>query len=445
MIHSLLATLLVSIVGAISPSARPPTHSKTLQPLLPYRIPHIPSLDHTTLSPFPIARDGPTLRRRNSEAKPLGRMYSQSELIEWDKEAKRALNWELQIAYEGQTFFDGWDWFTTIDPSHGLVTYVDNATAFKDGLAFWTSDGIPGIQVDHWSDTSIGANRNSVRITTKSLFEGGLFIIDLALMPWGCGVWPAFWTLGYEGTWPETGEIDIIEGIQSNTNNQMTIHTMPGCSINYSTSNLYSGTLTNQDCDSSTGGSGCSIISASNSSYGMSFNLAGGGVFAMKWDTDGIRMWNWNRAMIPSDIIAETPDPDFWGPPAATWDTSICDLESFFKAQVLVLNINLCGDWINSVWNQYPYCPGTCPEYVSNPLNLNNTVMLINYVKVYQQSDAVVTTQQAKTNSNLTGAGGPIGVTNGVAVRGVWWGIARGKMLGMVAVLLIGLVFAGWM
>lgn len=114
MIHSLLATLLVSIVGATSPSARPPTHSKTLQPLLPYRIPHIPSLDHTTLSPFPIARDGPILRRRNSEAKPLGRMYSQSELIGWDKEAKRTLNWELQIAYEGQTFFDGWDWFTTI-------------------------------------------------------------------------------------------------------------------------------------------------------------------------------------------------------------------------------------------------------------------------------------------------------------------------------------------
>lgn len=46
--------------------------------------------------------------------KPLGRMYSQSELIGWDKEAKRALNWELQIAYEGQTFFDGWDWFTMI-------------------------------------------------------------------------------------------------------------------------------------------------------------------------------------------------------------------------------------------------------------------------------------------------------------------------------------------
>lgn len=73
-----------------------------------------------------------------------------------------------------------------------------------------------------------------------------------------------------------------------------------------------------------TGGSGCSIISASNSSYGMPFNSAGGGVFAMKWDTDGIRMCeshigtlfffffsdqaksalgNWNRAQIPSESV----------------------------------------------------------------------------------------------------------------------------------------------
>lgn len=55
-----------------------------------------------------------------------------------------------------------------------------------------------------------------------------------------------------------------------------------------------------------------------------------------------------------------------------------------------------------------------------------------------------MTTQQAKTNSNLTGAGGPIGVANGVAVRGAWWGIAREKMLEMVPVLLVGLLFAGW-
>lgn len=38
------------------------------------------------------------------------------------------------------------------------------------------------------------------------------------------------------------------------------------------------------------GGSGCSIVSSSQSSFGMPFNEAGGGVFAMLWNQDGIRM-----------------------------------------------------------------------------------------------------------------------------------------------------------
>ncbi|ODN83771.1 hypothetical protein L198_07667 [Cryptococcus wingfieldii CBS 7118] len=278
-------------------------------------------------------------------------MYSQKELLSWTRHERRALEWEVQIAYEGQTFFDGWNWFTEDDPSNGLVNYVGRSKAFSDGLAFWTKDGIPGIQAEHWATTDVGAHRNSVRITTKSLFEGGLFIIDMALMPWGCGVWPAFWTLGADGAWPETGEIDIIEGVQANTNN----HSMPGCAINSSTEDLYSGYMGNQDCDSSNvGGSGCSIISNSDSSFGMPFNEAGGGVFAMLWDNDGIRMWNWNRAQIPSDISDSTPSPSTWGLPVGTWDASICDLSSFFKAQILTLNVNICGDWIYNTWDREP-------------------------------------------------------------------------------------------
>lgn len=39
-----------------------------------------------------------------------------------------------------------------------------------------------------------------------------------------------------------------------------------------------------------------------------------------------------------------------------------------------------------------------------------NTVMLINYIKVFQQSGSVPTQNQAATNGNQTGAGGAVAV-----------------------------------
>ncbi|WWC85506.1 uncharacterized protein L201_000370 [Kwoniella dendrophila CBS 6074] len=281
--------------------------------------------------------------------------------------------------------------------------YVDNSTAFKNGLTFWTADGKPGIQVDHFSILPVNAPRDSVRITTKAMFSGGLFIIDMALMPWGCGVWPAFWTLGYKGEWPTTGEIDIVEGIQAMTNK----HTLPGCEINQAPG-MYTGTIGNTVCDSTTGGSGCTIGSDSATSFGMPFNEVGGGVFAMLWNGDGIRMWDWNRAQIPTDITFNSPTPEHWGTPRAAWDASMCDPWKFFQEQVLVLNIDLCGEWAGALYNTFPYCPGTCAEYISNPNNLNNTVMLLNYIKVFQQSGSIYESSQIPDSSNLTGAGGDV-------------------------------------
>ncbi|ORY27342.1 concanavalin A-like lectin/glucanase domain-containing protein [Naematelia encephala] len=291
-------------------------------------------------------------------------------------------------------------------------SYVDHDKAFTDGLAFWTSSGVPGIQAEHWATLAEGVTRDSVRITSKALFAGGLFIIDLALMPWGCGVWPAFWMLGYDKEWPNAGEIDIVEGIQAMTNN----HTTPGCDINQTTS-LYRGTVANQNCDSSAGGTGCSIVDPSASSYGDPFNSAGGGVFAALWDGNGIKMWSWNRAQIPSDITNESPSPENWGTPVSAWDASTCNPYEFFSAQMLVLNIDLCGDWAGNDYASYSYCPGTCPQQIANPANLVNTVMIINYIKVFQQSGTIPIKDQVVTDKNVTGAGGVANPMTGQAVH----------------------------
>ena len=60
-----------------------------------------------------------------------------------------------------------------------------------------------------------GAAFTSARITTKGKFEQqyGRFEARIQL-PWGQGIWPAFWLLGNnidEVSWPQCGEIDIME------------------------------------------------------------------------------------------------------------------------------------------------------------------------------------------------------------------------------------------
>ncbi|NNC49727.1 MAG: glycoside hydrolase family 16 protein [Flaviramulus sp.] len=60
-----------------------------------------------------------------------------------------------------------------------------------------------------------GSSYTSARILTKDLFEQkyGRFEARIKL-PWGQGIWPAFWLLGAnsdEVIWPACGEIDIME------------------------------------------------------------------------------------------------------------------------------------------------------------------------------------------------------------------------------------------
>ena len=88
-----------------------------------------------------------------------------------------------------------------------------------------------------------GSGRPSVRLESKEAYTHGLFIADFAHMPPGqCGVWPAcrstvfvripetkeltaraVWMYG--PNWPNSGEIDIIEGANTATKNLMSGHT----------------------------------------------------------------------------------------------------------------------------------------------------------------------------------------------------------------------------
>ena len=71
-------------------------------------------------------------------------------------------------------------------------------------------------------------------------------------------------------------------------------------------------------------GDGCSYASPAEdlTSFGNTFNAEGGGVYALEWDGDEIKMWHFARRQVPGDIVDRnhvTPNPKAWGPPHAVF------------------------------------------------------------------------------------------------------------------------------
>lgn len=233
---------------------------------------------------------------------------------------------------------------------------------------------------------------HSVRITSVKTFHHGLVIADFDHMPFGCSVWPAFWTVG--PIWPNNGEIDVVEGVNNKQmlvisyfspfshrfmtsfRNQYTFHTganqvcnIPNQAPTVNGGPAFTGTVMNTNCSSSpSSDTGCTFLDTSNSSFGQGFANASGGVFALLWDNDGFRIWHFERQSIPNDVYCGDPDPDSWPTPNAVLSTDNCTVDSFFSPQTLILDITLCGNWANS---DYPNsgCPGTCTQQITTGSN----------------------------------------------------------------------------
>ncbi|KAF5379935.1 hypothetical protein D9757_007202 [Collybiopsis confluens] len=252
--------------------------------------------------------------------------------------------WKLVEEHTGNDFFDGWTFTNAADvTTHGIVDYVDQNTANANNLTQITSGGTAIMRVE--TTQTVSGNRQSIRITTNGAYDAGLWILDALHIPTGCGTWPAFWTNG--PNWPDGGEIDIVEGVGDNTNNQATLHTLPGCSL--SSSNTFTGTsVTSTDCVST--GGGCGIRAGSTVSYGAAFNNNGGGVFTMTLNSSNIALWFFERSEIPSDISSGTPLPNTWGTPYAQWSSSTCNIAELFGFQSTIFDTTLCGDLAGSVW-----------------------------------------------------------------------------------------------
>ncbi|KAH9947964.1 concanavalin A-like lectin/glucanase domain-containing protein [Amylocystis lapponica] len=285
--------------------------------------------------------------------------------------------WKLAQSYEGNTFFNGWSFFTWADPTDGNVRYVDQGTAQANNLTSLNSAGNAVMRVE--TTPQVQGNRASVRITTDYSYTGGLVILDAVHMPTGCGTWPAFWSNG--PNWPAGGEIDIVEGVNTYTNNQATLHTSDGCAIpstNATALAITGALIDGTDCSvAGTGDAGCGVRATQANTFGSAFNGIGGGVYAMQWTNSGISMYFFPRSAIPSDISAGAPFPATWGLPMASFPASTCDPATHFYDHSIIFDTTFCGAWAGGNWagagvpgldQSCAQITGTasCAEYVQN-------------------------------------------------------------------------------
>lgn len=316
--------------------------------------------------------------------------------------------YSLVNSYTGKDFFNGWEFWDQPDPTNGFVDYVNQQTAMDSRLAglFYNNatdehTAFLGVDTTTMNPT---AGRASVRISSSQAWSGGgLFIADVRHSPQGsCGSWPALWLVGPD--WPNQGEIDIIEGVNDNAYNSLTLHTGPNCKSNLP-QNKFLGKQVTTDCEiSGENNVGCSIRSNASTSYnpkakqmithpaaGPGFNAAGGGVYATSWDATGISIWMFPHSAVPADLVAGKPDPSSWtATPLARFGGDGCDYSTTFRNQQLVVDTTFCGDWAgkDEVWSQSPACKAkapTCQEFVANnPSAFKDTYWEIASIQVYQ-------------------------------------------------------------
>lgn len=311
--------------------------------------------------------------------------------------------------YNATNFFDKFGHFVSVlgkttldvDPTSGYVQYLDRDDAIQSGLM-----SIDGDEVYVGPETSqtynpYGYGRKSVRLESLSTYNHGLFIADFTHLPTPtCGAWPSFWMFG--APWPTKGEIDILENWNDLEFNRNTAHVdspdvIGKCTIK--SSDMTAALIESHNCYDKTPGQydnqGCSADSP-----GLPFGLSEGGVYAVEWTSDYLKIWSWTRALAPLDIQLGHPLPLTWGVP--DFMITDCNVDQAFQDMKLVLNIDFCGvAGADGIWDSCKASTGydTCTGYVAeNPEAFKDSYFKIADFKVYEQREDVVTTSSSSSS-----------------------------------------------
>lgn len=342
------------------------------------------------------------------------------------------------------SFFEGFDFWTDKDPTSGYVTFKSFAEAASSQIIGY-GNGSVLIGVDSKNKATSG--RSSVRLTSRKSYHHGLLVADIKHMPGGaCGAWPALWMTGAQ--WPQDGEIDIIEGVNHQASNAMTLHTADGCVVDDTIaatrrissvgggdkSNIFTGNMTTSNCyvDATNQGTnaGCQIMAplpnaplpadvtsptsrlfkreapkTAPATYGTSFNQQGGGVYAMEWTSTSINVWFFPRNAIPAELSTSNPSPtpgSSWGTPIAAFSGGGCDFDARFSNLSIVIDTTFCGDWAGNpdLWKNQGCAQSTgvdtCDSYVAqNPLAFVDAYWEFASLRYYQDNGAAAKNKTA--------------------------------------------------
>ncbi|KAK4230434.1 hypothetical protein QBC38DRAFT_516350 [Podospora fimiseda] len=295
------------------------------------------------------------------------------------------LKYALADVYLPSRLFSQFEYFDGEDPSNRFVQYSSEQDALqrvKPHFRFF-----PGKSVIIRADNSENATngRRSIRLQSKKQYKHGLFIFDVKHSPYGCNSQPAFW-LADPNNWPENGE--AAQAAAWKVKRKML------------------GSFSSHDCSTARPGflNGCmahGFFEGQNAkvihTMGEGYNQEGGGVVAMEYRKEGIRIWQFKRNEIPKDISLDgeqqqqktsSPDPKSWGPAFADFPSTNCDIGSHFKNQSIIVNINFCGDgpygWGADCSQRFPQYD-SCEAFVSaNGTAFDNTYWEFGSFQVFQ-------------------------------------------------------------
>ncbi|ORY91749.1 concanavalin A-like lectin/glucanase domain-containing protein [Leucosporidium creatinivorum] len=357
-------------------------------------------------------------------------------------------DYSLEVAYQGDTFFNGWNFYGNRDNlTNGAVYYV--AESESSDVAYTNSAGNVIIKVDNETTIASGttnALRNSVRITTKDTYDiGSLFVMDALHVPYGCATWPAFWVKAKE--WPSGGELDIYESVNMQQN-QIALHTVTGCfASNETTNSTATGSMTYNNCAYNVAANhGCTFEDSRNSSFGEGLAAVGGGLYVAELASDGISVWWFPRSQVPLDLRAvnATPDPRSWSLPTAYYPSSSCNINQYFAPQQITINIALCGSWAGEPGVFSPSCgTGSCADYVLDPSHFDEAYFEIASVRVYSGG---LNTRSSSGVAAASGVIGAIGGSDSATSRGERaWSVGRvGALAVVVGMLGVGVLWTGF-